>query len=332
MKNLTYDVYGIGNALVDMEFRVMPEFLIKNKIDKGHMTLVPLEKQDELLMMLNGSFTKKASGGSAANTLVAVSQLGGKSFYSCKIASDETGNFFHKDLELCGVQSNCVEEAHHGVTGKCLVMVTPDAERTMTTYLGISGDFGVKELSYDHLISSKYYYIEGYLATSETAMEAALLGKKWAIENNVKTSLTLSDPAIVEHFYAQLHKLVGVDGIDLLFCNEKEAFKFCKTDSIEVAKEELKKYAKTFVITLGARGALVYDGTDFVEVKGHETTAIDSNGAGDMFAGAFLYGITNGYSYEASAKMANRLAAQVVSQFGPRLVCEEPKKILAELL
>ena len=152
-----YDVYGIGNALVDMEFQVEDSFFTNNKIDKGLMTLVDENRQNELMKVINHEQTKMKSGGSAANSMIAVSQFGGKSFYSCKVGDDPLGDFYLEDLKLAGVDSNLHNGYRSsGITGKCLVMITPDAERTMNTLLGITADFSPQELDEDALKDSKY--------------------------------------------------------------------------------------------------------------------------------------------------------------------------------
>lgn len=314
-----YNVYGIGNALVDYEFKVKDTDLETLKIDKGLMTLVDEDRQNQILEGLHQETPNRACGGSAANTMIAVSQLDGKSFYSCKVANDETGDFYFNDLKRNGVESSLEHvERKEGVTGKCFVLVTPDAERSMNTYLGITETFSKEEIVEDQLKSSEYLYMEGYLVTSPTGRAAAIEAKELADKNGVKSALTFSDPNMVEFFKDGLHDMLG-SGVDLLFCNEAEALKYAGTDSLEDAITAIKKVAKTFTITLGAKGSYVFDGEKEINVPAFETTPVDSNGAGDIYAGSFLYGVTNGYSYEESAKIANYSASLLVSKFGPRL-------------
>jgi len=326
-----YHVYGIGNALVDMEFEVEDSFFEANGIDKGLMTLVDEERQHELMGHLDAFEGKKASGGSAANTIIATSYFGGKSFYSCKVANDELGDFYVNDLQGAGVDSNVGDGRKEGITGKCLVMVTPDAERTMNTYLGITETFSVDELHLSSIKDSEYLYIEGYLVTSDTGRHAAIEARKVAEENGVKTALTFSDPAMVQFFKDGLKEMVG-NKVDLLFCNEAEAMSWADTDSLDTAIDALKQIAETFAVTLGSKGALLFDGKNRVEISPHQVEAIDSNGAGDMFAGAFLYGITHGHSFYEAGNIASLAAARVVSQFGPRLLAAEHKDILEIVL
>ncbi len=322
-----YHVYGVGNALVDMEFEVEDAFFKSNGIDKGVMTLVDEERQHELLCHLDVFDGKKASGGSAANTIIATSYFGGKSFYSCKVASDELGDFYVNDLQQAGVDSNVGDGRKEGITGKCLVMITPDAERTMNTFLGITANFSVDELNLAAIKDSEYLYIEGYLVSSDTGRHAAIEARKIAEENSVKTALTFSDPAMVQFFKDGLREMIG-ERVDLLFCNDAEAMSWADTDNLETAIESLKQVANTFAVTQGAKGAILFDGKNIIEISPHEVKAVDSNGAGDMFAGAFLYGITHGHSFYEAGNIASLAAARVVSQFGPRLAASEHKEIL----
>ncbi len=331
---MKYDVYGIGNALVDMEFKVTDEFFSKNSIEKGLMTLVEEDRQEELIQALhavNNDEVKRQCGGSAANTIIAVSQFGGKSFYSFKIAKDETGEFYLNDIKENGVDSkNKMENLPAGTTGKCMVMVTPDAERTMNTYLGITASLDKEQIDEDALKNSKWLYVEGYLVASPTGQEAAVEAMRIAKANGVKTSLTMSDPNMVKFFKDNMQQIVG-DGLDLIFCNEHEAMDFTGTQTVNDAREKMKDYAKSFVITLGKNGAMIWDGTMFIDIEPHTVEAVDTNGAGDMYAGAFLYGITNGMSYAGAGALASLASSKVVEQYGPRLAWTQTKDILKSL-
>lgn len=327
-----FDVYGIGNALVDMEFEVETGFLKQANIEKGLMTLVDENRQTDIINTLHGIQHKRSCGGSAANTMIAVSQFGGKSFYSCKVAGDETGDFYFKDLMDNGVETNLSTGAlESGVTGKCIVLITPDADRTMNTFLGITQNFSTKELIEDHIKNSHYLYIEGYLVASPTGKEAAIKAKKIAEGHDVKTALTFSDVNMINFFNDGMKEIIG-SGVDLLFCNEAEAMAFTKASSLEEAAESLKKVARAFCITLSAKGAYVFDGKKEIHVVTMPVTAIDTNGAGDLFAGAVLYGITNGMTYAEAAKLGCLSSSTLVTQFGARLRREqvtELKKIFS---
>lgn len=326
-----YHVYGVGNALVDMEFSVRDEFFEELEIAKGLMTLVDEKRQIELLAYLGHKNGTWACGGSAANTVIAVSYFGGQSFYSCKVANDELGDFYVEDMRTAGVDSNINGSRTEGETGRCLVMVTPDAERTMNTFLGITESLSTEELDETAIAASEYLYMEGYLVTSDTGRAAAIRAREIAERNGVKTALTFSDPAMVQYFRDGLQEMIGTR-VDLLFCNEGEALAWTGAQEIDQAVEDLKSIARTFVVTLGSRGALIYDGAQTIPVAPCPTQAVDSNGAGDMFAGAFLYALTHGYSHESAGRLASTAAAQVVSRFGPRLDAEAHKVLLQEAL
>lgn len=326
-----YHVYGIGNALVDLDFKVSEEFLKEHEVQKGLMTLVDEETQGRLIGAINPEETVRKSGGSAANTVMATSQFGGKAYYSCKVSNDEFGDFYLSDLAEAGVNTNLDQiEREEGITGKCLVMITDDADRTMNTFLGITTDLSISEVDEASIKDSEYVYLEGYLVASPSALEAMKLTKKIAEENGVKTSITLSDPSIVEFFKTQFQDVIGAS-VDLLFCNEDEAKKFTGKDDLMEAREALKKDAKRFVITQGANGAMIFDGDTFIDIEPYETKAVDTNGAGDMFAGAFLYGLTHGLGYAGSGKLASLASSKIVAQYGPRLKWHQAQEILNQL-
>ena len=326
---MKYHVYGIGNALVDMEFSVSDEFLKENKIEKGLMTLIEEDKQQYLSENLLNTFglKKRAGGGSAANTIVAISQLGGKTFYACKVADDEGGDFYMKDLHQAGVETKLDQVQGSGVTGKCMVMVTEDAERTMNTYLGITSDFCETDLHFEELINAEYLYIEGYLVTSDCSRDAAIAARKIAAENNVKTAFTFSDPAMVTYFKEGVAEIIA-EGVDVLFCNEEEAQIYTETNHLEDAISALEAIAKKIVITQGEKGATIISNGKQTTVKAKQVSAIDTNGAGDMFAGAFMYALTHGYSDKEAGELATHAAAEIVTTFGARL---EQERLLALL-
>jgi sugar/nucleoside kinase (ribokinase family) len=326
-----YHVYGIGNALVDMEFEINDEFLTTHEIQKGGMTLVDEPRQDYLLSALSSGAVKRQCGGSAANTVIAVSQMGGKCFYSCRVANDAYGDFYATDLSEAGVDSNLKGERPAGITGKCLVLITSDAERSMNTFLGITSNFSTAELNETALADSQYLYIEGYLAASPTAQDAAERARSIARKNGVKIALTFSDASMLNFCGDGLKRLIG-DGVDLLFCNETEVTTWAGTKNLHEAREALKKIAKTFVITLGENGAMIFDGDTFIDIEPYKVKAIDSNGAGDMFAGAFLYALTHGHSHATAGKLASLAASKVVSQYGPRLKWHQTQEVMNQAL
>jgi sugar/nucleoside kinase (ribokinase family) len=325
-----YHIYGLGAALVDTEITLTDADLARMGVEKGVMTLVDEARQAELLAYLqeNRVASSRASGGSAANTIIAASYFGSRNMYSCKVANDDNGAFYLADLAAAGVVTPTHIQPPEGITGKCLVMITPDAERTMNTYLGISETLSEAELDRDAVAQSEYVYIEGYLVTSPTGRAAAVALREAAEAAGTKTALSLSDPAMVQFFRDGLVEMIG-SGVDLIFCNHDEALSFTQTTSLTDAIEALKPYARRFAITHSANGAWVFDGDTLSHVPGTSVTALDSNGAGDMFAGAFLYALAQEASFEKAAAFANRAAATVVSQYGPRLKPEQHNALKA---
>ena len=323
----TYNIYGIGAALVDTEVGVSDTFLSNASIDKGVMTLVDEARQSELLGALasENSHLVRKCGGSVCNSVVAASSLGAKTFFSGKVADDSDGALYINDLKGAGVDFHKAGQ-ESGITGKCLVMVTDDAERTMNTFLGASEALSEREIDEAALTDSEWFYVEGYLVTDEARTAATKAAVELAKASGVKIAISLSDPFVVAVFGDALRDVIG-GGVDLIFCNKDEAMAFTGTESLKAAAEALKQYTNTFAITDGAKGAMTFDGQAIHQSAGVKATAIDTNGAGDMFAGAFLYAITSGKNYAWAADLANDCAARVVAQFGPRLEAQQFDKI-----
>ena len=328
-----YHVYGIGAALVDTEIQVSDQDLVVMAVEKGLMTLVDETRQDQLTAHLEGHavHAKQASGGSVCNSIFAASCFGASAFFSGKVGNDDNGRFFLSDLNAAGV--DCVSQDHgdSGTTGKCLILITPDAERSMNTNLAISESLSVQQVDKQAIADSQYLYIEGYLVTSESGRAAAVVARQSAESQGVKTAISLSDPGMVQFFRDGLEEMIG-NGVDLLFCNEDEAKGWADTDDLDTAIAAIKKIAKTFAITLGAKGSVVFDGEQLFSIAAHSVAAIDSNGAGDMYAGAFLYAISAGHSYQEAGTLAGLASATVVTQYGPRLTPQQHAPLLQAAL
>lgn len=325
-----FDIYAMGNALVDMEYEVKETDLGTLGIDKGVMTLVDEVQQIDIMRHLNSHKPNKASGGSAANSIIALAQLGGKGFYSCKVADDELGNFYMNDLIAGGVDTNHHHKRETGHTGRCLVLVTPDSDRTMLTHLGISGALSQREMVEDALRESTYFYTEGYLVTSEPARKASIEAKRIADEAGVKSAISLSDPNMVTYFRDGLLEMID-GGMDLIFANESEALGLADADDLNDAVAYLKTIAKEFVITRGPNGALIFGNDELIEIDAVPVKPVDTNGAGDMFAGAFLYGLTQGWSHAEAGRLAANASSRLITQLGPRLKAEETREVLASI-
>ena len=312
-----YDVYGIGHALVDLQFSVGDALLRELGVSKGVMTLVDETRRREVIDRVAADPVNRASGGSAANTVITVARFGGRACYAFQVGEDHWGHFYRRDLSAAGVDSSPACQVQ-GETGQCLVMVTPDAERTMQTFLGASGTMGPHQVDADGLAACRFAYLEGYLLTTEAGFQACRLASTIARDRAVDVSLTLSDPSVVESFRDRFEELA--DGVDLLFCNEEEATVFTGIDFREEAARRLSDRVGRVCVTLGPEGALTAEGGSSARlVPGVETTAVDTTGAGDTFAGGVVYGLSRGLSLEKAAKLGNYAAAAVVSVFGPRL-------------
>ncbi len=324
----TVDLFAIGNALIDQEFKVTDEFLTQQNLQKGTMQLTDGDTQAQLYNNLKASQTYKgqSSGGSAANTTVAFSALGGSAFYACRVGNDELGSIYLKGLNEADIQTT-TQSISDGVTGTCMVLVSDDSERTMHTYLGITAELSDTQIDFEPLKTAKWLYIEGYLSTSDTARQAVKQARQIARENGVKIALTLSDPAMVQYARSGLDELLD-DGVDLIFCNEQEAIMYTETDSIEAALAKLKLLSNNVVITLGDKGALVANADQHIQVVGRKVKAVDTNGAGDAFSGSFLYALNSGLNLQTAAELAILVSSEVVSQFGARLDVADYAKLL----
>lgn len=322
-----YQVYGIGNALVDMEYEVDYTDLEVLGIEKGVMTLVDEAKQLEIMLHLASHHHQRGSGGSAANTVIGLAQLGGRGFYSCKVADDELGHFYMRDLLGGGIDTNHHTEKDQGHTGRCVVLVTPDSDRTMCTFLGVSGNLSSKELVTEALHDSEWFYTEGYLVTSPSARALSIQARSLAESAGVRTALSLSDPNMVKYFRDGLLEMIGA-GVDLIFANEQEAKGMTRTGDLHAAVELLRTLCKSFAVTRGPQGALLWDGQGLIEVPGLKVEAVDTVGAGDMFAGAFLYGLTQGWDYRRAGDLAAAASAKLVTSLGPRIPREETQAVL----
>ena len=326
-----YDLYAIGNALVDSEYEVTDAQLQALGVEKRHMTLIDAERRAHLLAGVHGLHSRRTGGGSAGNTTVALAQLGGKAFYSCRVADDELGDFYHQDLLANGVATNLSNTSFpEGQTGICLVMVTPDAERSMSTFLGATADIDHTALQAKDIAKSKVYYMEGYLSASPTGLDAAIQGRAIAKEAGVKLATTLSDMSMINFCRAGLEAMVGSNDLDYLFCNEEEAQVWCGSTEFDTIVTTMGKLARVVCLTRGAKGCMVLEDGLQTAVPAAQVDAIDTNGAGDMFAGAFLFAVTHGYNHAQAARLANAAAGTVVSQYGNRLTQEQLQEIRRE--
>lgn len=322
-----YDVFGIGNALLDCVYMVEDKFLEENKIEKGLMTLVDEGKQKSIIEKIKSYDSFIQSGGSVTNSVYTLSQLGGSGYVSVLVSDDYFGRTYLRDLKNSNViTAGSSFTTGKGMTGTCLVLTTPDAERTMNTCLSISSNFSIKNINLNDLKYAKYLYIEGYLVTSEIAMDAIKECIQFANMNDVKIALTFSDLSMVKYFKNNFESILKAK-VDLLFCNEEEAKTFSGSNSVHGSIEFLKSFTSNLVITQGNKGSLIVNEEEIITIDPYHVKAIDTVGAGDAFAGSYLYGITNGFTPKKSGDLASLLSSKVVSKIGPRLEKEEINSI-----
>lgn len=327
-----YDLVGIGNALVDIEVQVEDKFIEELSLLKGGMSLFTLEQQQRVLDSLSGRTTKICSGGSAANTVHGLSVLGGKGYYLGRVANDAYGRHYTRDMNRCGVGFPG-PGAEAGATGTCVVLVTPDTERTMLTYLGVSGALHPGNVDETIVRNSRAAYIEGYLWCGDETRAAAQGMADFAKRAGIPVALSLSDAFVVNGFKESLVDFIRWN-VDILFCNESEARAMAGCENTDAAFDHLKGMVDTLFVTLGKNGSLAWkDGEPTVLTRPFPVTAVDTTGAGDLFAAGALYGLLHLYGLEQSAIIGSYCAAQVVSHMGARLPINshtDVKKILRE--
>ncbi|MCX7930735.1 MAG: adenosine kinase [Chlorobi bacterium] len=320
---------GFGNALVDIEFSVSHVELASTGLRKGGMTLADETAQKQLLERFLATHRGQlTSGGSAANTIVAFAQFGGSAGYISALGNDSHGSFFAAEFDDFGI-ALFAPRLEHEVTGTCIVMVTPDGERTMQTYLGASDLFDRPMLDLRIFDYAEWLYVEGYKLTSPHGAEAVEEAIYHARKRGVNIALSFSDAFVVTACYDIVESLI--QHVDLIFCNDREARAFTRVEDEREAFEILKCRVQNLVFTLGPKGSIAKLGTITAQIPAYPTTVIDTNGAGDMYAGAFLFGLLHGWDCERSGHFAARAAARVIAQYGARWRGNH-KEIVAEAL
>jgi len=313
---MSYNVYGVGNAIMDLQVQCDDAFLEKNGIEKGIMTLTEPERQQVLLDALSDHRINYCSGGSAANTIVGIADMGGTAAYASKTGSDAFGQQYLGEFKALGIDSHVA--AANGDTGTCVVLITPDAQRTMLTHLGVSVTLSESDICAESIAKAEYVYIEGYLFAGESTKAAALKAIELAKQQGVKVALTISDPFLIDICRDDFQALIE-GSVDLLFCNEDEATALTgEKDPIDAA-HAIHKHCANVALTLGKKGSIIMHGGEALPVEGVEVEAVDTTGAGDMYAAGVLYGITNGLSWQQAGHLGSHAAAKVVAQLGARL-------------
>lgn len=325
MKPATLDAVTIGNAMVDIISTVDDHFLVQHNLTKASMMLVDDERSKYLLSQINHSIM--ASGGSVANTSHGLASLGGRAGFIGKIADDDLGQVFTRDMAGAGVAFFPAPKDHGLPTGRCVIVVTHDGQRTMNTYLGAGAVLHPGDINREAVQSAEWVFLEGYLYDKDDAKEAFRVAAQYAHDANRKVALTLSDSFCVQRHHADFSALVR-DEVDLLFANEHELEVLYGTSDFAASVRRLRDECPLAVVTRSKQGSVVVTADDYIEVPALPVDPIvDATGAGDMYAAGFLYGITHGKSLEESAEIATICAAEVIMHMGPR-----PQVALSSLL
>ena len=320
MSEPKYGVVAVGNALVDVIAQVSDEFLEeefrKYGVEKGAMTLIDEARAVQIYTtMPKGTET---SGGSAANTMAGFGSFGGQGAFIGKVSDDGLGRVFRDDIQSLGIKFDTPPLVLGPKTGRCMIMVTPDAQRTMNTFLGASvelhGDDVEKSLIYD----SKVTYLEGYLFDRDQAKEAFVRAAEYAHEAGHRIALTLSDPFCVDRHRHDFLNLVE-NHVDILFANEEEIKSLFMQEKFEDAVSAISEHVEIAALTRSEKGAVIISGSKRIDVPAAPVEkVVDTTGAGDQFAAGFLYGFTEGRPLEECARLATLAAAEVISHIGPR--------------
>jgi sugar/nucleoside kinase (ribokinase family) len=320
-----FDLCAIGNALVDIIVSTGDAFLTTNGIPKGAMTLVD-EKTACALYEKAGPAVELSSGGSAANTVAGAASIGISCAYLGKVGQDSFGKVFRHDLVSQNISFPTVT-ATNASTGRCLILVTPDAQRSMNTFLGAATEFGPDDIDVDTLQGAAITYLEGYLFDKPLAQQAFKKAARIAHESNRKVAITLSDVFCVSRHRDAFLELIR-DDVDIVFANENEVKELCQTQDLSDALQAAHAHAELFVVTRGAHGALVISGGKTYEIPAQcVASVVDTTGAGDLFAAGFLSGLAQEKPLAECGRMGAVAASEVISHFGPR-----PQKSLKSLM
>lgn len=326
MPDMRYDVIGVGNAIVDVLSPAEESFLSDHGLDKGVMTLIDGARGTELYDAMGPAV--EVSGGSAANTLAGIASLGGKGAYIGKVRADVLGEVFRHDIRAIGVDYRTKPAEGTGEpTARCLIFVTPDAERTMQTCLGVSVELGPADIDVEAIKAAQITYLEGYLFDPPEAKKAFVHAAEAAHAAGRKVALSLSDAFCVDRHRAEfLHLISG--HIDILFANEDEITSLFEVDSFDRALEMTRGHCEIAALTRSAKGSVILNHDQAHEVPAAPVgKVVDTTGAGDLYAAGVLYGLTQGFELPECARIGGLAAAEVIQHYGAR-----PEKSLAKLL
>ncbi len=313
----TIDVVCIGNAIVDILTRTDDDFVTQNGIIKGAMNLIDAERAELLYERMPPAI--EMSGGSAGNTAAGVASFGGRAAFIGKVAADHLGRVFAHDIRAQGVSFDSHPLENDAPTARSMIMVTPDSERSMNTYLGACVELGPEDIETSKITEAKLVYFEGYLWDPPRAKEAIRLAAKLAHDHKREVAMTLSDPFCVDRYRDEFLELMRTGTVDIVFANEDEIKSLYQTDDLESALEQGISDCKLLIVTRSEKGAVVLSKSERVSVPAIEIEELtDTTGAGDLFAAGFLYGYTNGRTLKDSAHLGALAAGIVIQQIGPR--------------
>ena len=312
----SYDVVGIGNAIVDVLVQADDDLIDNFELTKGTMALVDEAQAERLYASVGPGL--ETSGGSAANTLAGVAQLGGRAGFIGRVRNDQLGGIFTHDIRSVGARFDTPAATEGPSTARCLILVTPDAQRTMCTYLGASVGLDPADLDLDMVAQAKVLYLEGYLWDSDEAKAAFITAAEVARAHGGEVALSLSDAFCVERHRESFQELV--DGhVDILFANEMEITALYKANSFEEAADQVRGRCKLAALTRSEQGSVVLNGAGTHSVAPFQLgPLLDTTGAGDLYAAGFLHAYTQGQAVEACGRLGSLCAGQVVTQLGPR--------------
>lgn len=316
-KNMSYDIVGIGNAIVDIIAEVDDKYLSQNNIDKGSMSLIDFEIANKIGSEVE--IIKIISGGSVANSIVGISQQGLKTAFIGKVNHDDLGNEFKKGLMEENVEFKYSPDTSQNYTGRCIILVTTDAERTMNTYLGISQQLTENDIDMKVIENSSILYLEGYLWDLDEAKNAIKKSILKAKTSSTLVAFSMSDAFCVDRFREEFFEIVN-DFADIIFANESEIKSLFQTDDLEYVKNECMKKNKIFAITLGSKGALIIKQNEIFKIEPEIIdNLVDTTGAGDLFAAGFLSEYIKSQQIDSCGKFGVKLASQIIQRFGARL-------------
>jgi sugar/nucleoside kinase (ribokinase family) len=316
MAEKTYDVVGIGNAIVDIIARCDEGFLTKHDLDKGFMRLIDADEAGRLYEAMGPAIER--SGGSVANSIAGLASFGGKCGFIGRVAADQFGGIFRHDIRSLGIAYSTEPAVDGAPTARCLILVTPDGERTMNTFLGASVDFTPDDIDADMIDAAKIVYLEGYLFDKDAAKAAFREAARLANAAGAKVALTLSDPFCVDRHRDDFRKLVK-EGADIVFANEKEITTLYEVNSFDEAADAALQDCELAVLTRSEEGSVIVGAGETVEVPADPVhQVVDATGAGDLYASGFLYALTQGLPLEACGRLGSLAAAEVISHIGAR--------------